>query len=312
MLDVSLIRKMFKPLFIPFLSKNLTKPIKVKSSMEIRVVFEFSEEFYKKVFETFNFISSIRKLGVKKFKPSCSQLDRGHINDIAKHCSSDLLLELFQKNQLLNINNILDIKIEIVNENIYLKGKYLKFCREIGQSPWEINGVKICNSSVEEELKRKIIDMFKCDGCILSAGGREDRDVRMLGSGRPFILEIANPRRKYAPLQNIEEIQKIINSNTHLIEAVNLGVCDRSYFAVLKKYEDSKMKSYTCLVWASKEITDEDINTINLVKDLTVIQKTPIRVMHRRTLMDRKKTIFKMDAAKINEHFLVLYYIYIR
>jgi tRNA U54 and U55 pseudouridine synthase Pus10 len=32
------------------------------------------------------------------------------------------------------------------------------------------------------------------DGSKLNAAGREDMDVRMLGGGRPFILEVHNPR----------------------------------------------------------------------------------------------------------------------
>lgn len=90
-----------------------------------------------------------------------------------------------------------------------------------------------------------------------------------------------------------------------MIKVKNLDVCDKNYFAVIKKFEDSKQKLYTCLVWTSKVITKEDIELLNSVRDLALIQKTPIRVMHRRTLMDRKKTILKLEASQINENFLV-------
>lgn len=42
----------------------------------------------------------------------------------------------------------------------------------------------------------------------MPAGGREDADVRMLGEGRPFVMEIANPRLGHpeeAVLRGIEE-----------------------------------------------------------------------------------------------------------
>lgn len=80
-----------------------------------------------------------------------------------------------------------------------LSGSYLKFTRDIGQTPWMINGIRICASSVQEEMKITFQDEFNCDACILHAGGREDRDVRMLNSGRPFLLELVNPRiiKKY-------------------------------------------------------------------------------------------------------------------
>ena len=39
---------------------------------------------------------------------------------------------------------------------------------------------------------------------------------------------------------------------------------------------------------------------------MKIIQKTPFRVLHWRTLMDRDKIIFKLEVKKINEHFLIL------
>lgn len=36
-----------------------------------------------------------------------------------------------------------------------------------------------------------------------------------------------------------------------------------------------------CVVWIEKEITPKEINLIQNVKDLEIVQKTPIRVMHR-------------------------------
>lgn len=306
LLDISQIRKIFKPLFIPFLTKHITdKPYNMKSDLEIKIVFEFVEDFYDKIFDNFSFIPTVKKMGQKKFKPDIG-MDKGYINEFLKSCSSDLLVSLFNKFKLLDFKtnqDLLEIRVDIINANIYLNGNYLKFSREIGQSPWTVNGVKICQSSVEEEMKQPLINFFKSDGCVMSAGGREDRDVRMLGSGRPFIMEIVNPKHKN--IVNIKDIEKTINNSTHLIQIKDLTVCDKNYYAVLKKYEDSKTKFYTCLVWVSKTITTEDIEKINTVVDLVIIQKTPIRVMHRRTLMDRKKTIFKLEASQINDNFMV-------
>jgi tRNA pseudouridine synthase 10 len=74
----------------------------------------------------------------------------------------------------------------------------------------------------------------------------------------------------------------------------------------LKNAEDSKQKFYTCLVWTRKEISDLELETLNSVKDLAIIQKTPIRVMHRRTLMDRNKMIFKLSGKRVSENFIIV------
>lgn len=97
-----------------------------------------------------------------------------------------------------------------------------------------------------------------------------------------------------------------MNTTSKLVEVRNLAIADKAYFDEVKKYEDSKKKNYTCVVWASKTVTDEDIEKINKVSNLEVIQKTPLRVLHRRTLIDRKKTIFSLGAKRVNENFLIV------
>ena len=66
------------------------------------------------------------------------------------------------------------------------------------------------------------------------------------------------------------------------------------------------MKIYSCFVWVKKNLEENDINKLNNIKNIEVIQKTPLRVLHRRSLMDRKKMIYELKAEKINEHFMIL------
>ena len=46
------------------------------------------------------------------------------------------------------------------------------------------------------------------------SAGREDIDVRMLGEGRPFVLELLNPRHLRHPQSALDAIQAEINA-TH-------------------------------------------------------------------------------------------------
>ena len=50
-------------------------------------------------------------------------------------------------------------------------------------------------TSVEEIILEEISKTFRFDQAKFSSSGREDVDVRMLGTGRPFLFEIANPRK---------------------------------------------------------------------------------------------------------------------
>jgi len=71
--------------------------------------------------------------------------------------------------------------------------------------------------------------------------------------------------------------------------------------------EQSKTKLYKCLVELSHPLEDISLlNKLQGVGPLQIDQKTPIRVMHRRALLTRKKTIFSMKAHYISPRFFTL------
>lgn len=204
MIDVPLFRKTFKPLMAGKFESLLQKRHDIKSDLEIRCVFEFREADFEQVINILNKMykalelsSQIQKIGAKNFKPFSTHLDRGLLSEGLKSMSSDLFLSLMDKYSFFtNPAFKVELKVEMYNENLNFKGTYLKFSRELGQSPWFIDGERLCETSVEEEIKNGIMKFVNCDGASLHAGGREDRDVRMLGGGRPFIIEIFNPRNR--------------------------------------------------------------------------------------------------------------------
>jgi tRNA U54 and U55 pseudouridine synthase Pus10 len=55
-----------------------------------------------------------------------------------------------------------------------------------------------------------------------SSSGREDIDVRMLAEGRPFVLEVVDPHRTRFTTEQYAEMQREINSSTHLIRIRDL------------------------------------------------------------------------------------------
>lgn len=68
--------------------------------------------------------------------------------------------------------------------------------------------------SVEEIIVNPLKKFFVFDTIKFSSSGREDVDVRMLGRGRPFLLEVVNPRKtKFDPLE-METLATAINADT--------------------------------------------------------------------------------------------------
>ena len=64
---------------------------------------------------------------------------------------------------------------------------------------------------------------------------------------------------------------------------------------------EHKRKTYACLVRLSRPYTKEDITTLNAVRDLEIVQRTPIRVLHRRTQIERTKTVHWMRCEELAE-----------
>jgi tRNA pseudouridine synthase 10 len=285
------------------ISQNIHENFNLKSNLEIQIYFEFEQKIYETINEMFLIMG---KKNIKIKQNDNSKANKGlyqHIKAIPTSLLNACIEKLNINNLANNNNNILIINYNILHDSIFLRGNYNKYTREIGQSPWEINGVKVCPSSVEEEMEKIILNYFVSNKLTMSAGGREDKDVRMLGNGRPFILEIFNPKNN---IKNIKNLENEINKNSKYIKVNDLDKCEREYTEVIKQAELNKMKLYTSVIWVEKKINNSDLNIINNINNLKIIQKTPLRVLHRRTLTDREKIIHKMECKKINDHFLIL------
>ena len=90
----------------------------------------------------------------------------------------------------------LNIHVTCTHENILLSGRYIKLSREMSQTPWAMDGKSMREGSVQCHIANKIKEVvFGSSEAILHSAGREDIDVRMLGRGRPFIIELVNPKK---------------------------------------------------------------------------------------------------------------------
>lgn len=53
----------------------------------------------------------------------------------------------------------------------------------------------------------------RCTQARFHSAGREDVDVRMLGSGRPFLLEILTPRTAHQTAEALEQLTARVNAS---------------------------------------------------------------------------------------------------
>ncbi|XP_054461095.1 LOW QUALITY PROTEIN: putative tRNA pseudouridine synthase Pus10 [Anoplopoma fimbria] len=192
--------------------------------------------------------------------------------------------------------------VQCLHMSIFIAGRYNKFSRALPQTPWVIDGERRMESSVEELIAAPVLSSFRSDGFNFSSSGREDVDVRTLGNGRPFAMELLNPHRSRLSKAEMKQLQETINKSSDKIRVRDLQIVSREAMSRMKEGEEDKTKSYTALVWTQKPIQREDIAFIDDIKDLTLDQKTPLRVLHRRALAVRQRVVHRMNTRFLDSH----------
>jgi tRNA pseudouridine synthase 10 len=299
--DFSLIfsvKDIFRVILSDRLEKQLRKPFDSNSSFNIGLDFSHEEssnecqQFYELSPKTF-FPKKCRKSMTKSFLNQSSILRALEVID-SQVLSDWTINETKVKCKLESI--------QLSHSSIYIAGRYLKFSRNLSQTPWILDGERLMESSVQDLIIDQIKKFVKCDDIKFSSSGREDVDVRMLGRGRPFILEVLNPRIIDIDSKQFSSMRSAINESQNDVAVRDLQIVSKNSLQTdLKEGESEKTKTYQALCCISRPLTDSDIELLDNTKDLLIRQKTPIRVLHRRTLSVRERLIYRLWAERVNE-----------
>ncbi|KAL9647715.1 hypothetical protein ABK040_015204 [Willaertia magna] len=216
------------------------------------------------------------------------------------------------------------VLIQGVHSVVYFSGYYKKLERGLPQSPWfmkedELEEEKEANErSVDTLIGKPLLFFSKGDSYKMDSSGREDKNVRMLGNGRPFVFSVFNPRKPHFTEGQLLEMTKFINQESnqsieiHTLQFhLNNTICQK-----MREGAEEKRKRYRCVVWCEsnlitkeeeKKLTNKVKEYLENLKDVTIYQKTPLRVLHRRSQQTRLKIIHEMKVHEmINKHYLVL------
>lgn len=189
------------------------------------------------------------------------------------------------------------------SEGFFIRGRYLKLSRRLPQSPWVIEGERKGDGSVEEDIATPVAKYFGASEVRFHAEGREDIDVRMLGPGRPFVLEVKNARNLSVKLA---EVQSAVNAAGDRVEISELRECQAKDMACLQRDAENHRKRYLAVCWSEKCLSREDVEQLNQRGPFEVQQKTPVRVLHRRALATRPRTVYALRMEVINQHYFKL------
>ncbi len=192
--------------------------------------------------------------------------------------------------------------VSLERNEVFVFGRYKKHVAGLSQSRWlcsncEGKGCENCNfkgknyESVEERIGepfKKASDSFDY---VLHASGREDVDATN-NAGRAFVLEIKNPKKRKINLMEIaDEIKK-----TKEVSVIDLAIVNRGFVELVT--ESHFDKAYLAEVEFTKEVTAEQIQKIAELKGKTIIQQTPMRVVHRRANIERPRKLKEIEVVK--------------
>lgn len=184
---------------------------------------------------------------------------------------------------------------------VFLEGRYRKLTRDLPQTIFwcpkckghtrrrrgcpQCEGFgKLTRDSVQELVAWVIGKAFGTRHNKFHGAGREDMDVRMLGEGRPFVLELLGPRVTDVDLA---EQERIINDrNEGRLEVTGLHWTEKERVRVLK--ESKHAKRYRARIALTGELDDARVSEL-VGKRFTVHQQTPNRVAHRRADLVRDR-----------------------
>ena len=196
--------------------------------------------------------------------------------------------------------------VEVKINSVFFYGRYQKFERGIPQTHWDCRqcrgkGCEKCNftgaqylDSVEELIGRPVIAAFDAKNAVLHGAGREDIDARMVGTGRPFILEVVGPNRRTLDLK---ELEAAINRTAE--GRVSVALKRWSERAEVETLKSNKAhKKYRILVEVDGALSsDEFANAVKTLQGVTIQQRTPARVAHRRADKIRERKVLAIGHA---------------
>lgn len=307
-------RRLIRGVLLRKLGVFMKKPFDPDSEFIITVHFSHSETE-----EEPQFLMSQEppKKKRKKSKKSSSDIFE-QLTDKLDNISTDVFKSYLKANNKLltsfrkypvppkHVSQVVNIRTECKHHAVFFAGNYTKYLRGLAQTKWILNGTRKGDGSVEECIVSTILNATKSKSYKFHAAGREDIDVRMLGSGRPFVLQCENPQKVYFSKEELKQIQEEVNKSTDAVQISNLRRITRKEFESFVHGQTSKRKSYRCVVWVSKKLSQKDIEFLNSQKELVIQQQTPIRVLHRRTFDTRPKTIHSIHCELINEHWMIV------
>ena len=213
-----------------------------------------------------------------------------------------------------DVQFLLDIEADAVETNVnsaFVYGRYRKLERDIPQTEWPCRechgsgyvGREPCehcggngylyDESVEQLTAPVVLDVMDGTESLFHGAGREDVDARMLDTGRPFVIEIKEPRRRFVDVERLEGDVNAFGEGKVEVEGLRLATHDM----VERVKELDASKRYRAEVEFGGDVTEEELaDALAELEGETIEQYTPQRVDHRRANLTRTRSVYETSG----------------
>ncbi len=206
------------------------------------------------------------------------------------------------------VSFVVDLSSQCVSmhvRSLYLYGRYRKLERGIPQTKWPCRacrgrGCEACGftgkqypTSVEELIGEPLRALALAKSIHLHGAGREDIDARMLGDGRPFVMELVSPRRRSIDLAYGGHLVR-----EHAGEAVAIGPLRFAKRRAVKWVKTLRArKRYHAEVKLEQAVPQQLFEAAVGALVGEIAQRTPQRVAHRRADLVRRRTLYSASGT---------------
>ncbi len=199
-------------------------------------------------------------------------------------------------------------RVETTVLPLYVRGRYRKLDRTLPQTRWPCRrcrgrGCDSCGGtgktypeSVEELVGAPLLRATGGEGTRFHGMGREDIDARMLGRGRPFVLEVVRPHRRTIDL--VAVAAELAASAAGRVEVLDLAFAEAP--DVVRVKEAAPEKSYRVGVVGNVPVAKVN-EALDLALARAIAQRTPARVAHRRADRVRTRRIVAAHLVDVAE-----------
>ena len=200
-------------------------------------------------------------------------------------------------------------RLDIQINPLFVFGRYRKLERGISQTKRHCpacrgEGCELClfsgyqsEESIESMISKDTAGAFGVSDWKFHGAGREDVDARMLGNGRPFVVEVLRPAKRMADLG---ELENRMNSKWQgKIEVLGLRYSTRREMQHIKTKKFDK--TYEVIVAFSGNVDEASVRALtDTLSGCEIRQQTPLRVLPRRKDAVRRRMVKDLEIITLD------------